>query len=97
MSNQEFCGYIHKKPGRNNLFNESFEFTINSSFKPDGRSMTVELWNKHIINDKVIGISIIDLDPIISFGENTMMASKLVTVSKINPSFLMIEDDEPKR
>jgi hypothetical protein len=90
MSNQDFCGYIHKKAGRKNLFNESFEFTINSCFKPEGRSMTVELWNKHIINDKVIGMSIIDLDPIISFEENTMMASKVVTVSKMNPSFLMM-------
>ena len=28
MSNQEFRGYIHKKAGRNNLFNESFEFIM---------------------------------------------------------------------
>lgn len=97
MSNQEYCGYIHKKAGRNNLFNESFEFIINSCFKPDGRSMTLELWNKHMISDKVIGMSIIDLDPIISFGENAMLASKIVTVSKENPSFLMMEDDEPRQ
>ena len=67
MSNQEFRGYIHKKAVRSNLFNESFEFVI---------------WNKAMINDKVIGLGIIDIDPIISFDENAMMGSKLITVSK---------------
>lgn len=97
MSNQEFSGYIHKKAGRSNLFNESFEFVINSCFKPEGRSMTVELWNKHVIGDRVLGMSIIDLDPIIGFGENLMMGSKLVTGNQENPPFLMMEDDEPKQ
>lgn len=58
--------------------------------------MTVELWNKSMINDKVIGLSIIDLDPIIEFGENAMMGSKMVTVNKENPPFLMMEDDQPR-
>lgn len=47
------------------MFNESFEFVVNSCFKSEGRSLVVELWTKGMINDKMLGMSILDIDPLI--------------------------------
>ena len=67
MSNQQFSGFIHKKAGRFDLFNESFQFIINSCYKTSGRSVCIELWDKRTISDKLIGMGTVDIDPIVNF------------------------------
>lgn len=63
------------------MFNESFEFIINSCYKSEGRSVCIEVWNQHMFGDKMIGTGTIDIDPIINFDEKNMIGSQILNVS----------------
>lgn len=64
------------------MFNESFEFIINSCYKSDGRSVCIEVWDKHVLNDKMVGMGTIDIDPIINFDERNMIGSRVINKNK---------------
>ena len=63
FSNQSFQGQVVKNGGLNPKFNDSSKFIVNSYFKTLGRCLEVELMDKNIASDDVIGYGIIDLDP----------------------------------
>jgi hypothetical protein len=44
--------------------NESFDFVINSKHQFHGRPLVVELWEKHTLSNKPIGMGMIDLNEI---------------------------------
>lgn len=43
--------------------------------------MKIEVWNKNLINDRIIGMGIIDINPMISFDENAMLGSRVISVA----------------
>ncbi len=63
FSNQSFQGQVVKNGGKNPKFNDTSTFIVNSYFKTLGRCLELELMDKNIASDDVIGYGIIDLDP----------------------------------
>lgn len=65
ISNQTATSKVILKGGKEPVFNESFEFFINSCFQTDGRRLEIQLWDQNKTSDTLIGFGIADLDPII--------------------------------
>ncbi len=65
VSNQTAISKVVRKGGKDPIFNESFEFFINSCYQINGRHLQVELWDSNKTSDSLIGFGITDLDPIL--------------------------------
>ena len=68
LSNQEKRTITAVKGDKEPLFNETFDFYINSCYKVHGRNLELTIMDqKKIKPDAEVGFGIVDLDPIINF------------------------------
>lgn len=69
VSNQSATSKVITKGGREPIFNESFNFFINSCYQAEGRHLEFELWDSNKTSDSLIGFGMADLDPIIKVND----------------------------
>lgn len=65
VSNQAVTSKIVSKGGKEPIFNESFDFFINSCYQKDGRHLELELWDSNKTSDSLIGFGMMDLDVVL--------------------------------
>ena len=65
VSNQSVTSKVVTKGGTAPIFNESFDFFINSSYQVNGRHLELELWDSNKTSDSLIGCGLADLDPLL--------------------------------
>lgn len=71
VSNQSVTGEVVKKGGKEPIFNQSFDFFINSCYKSEGRHLELELWDSNKTSDSLIGFGMADLDTILLSSKET--------------------------
>lgn len=75
VSNQSATTNVVKKGGKEPVFNEVFEFFINSCYQVEGRHLEVEVWDCNKTGDALIGVGMVDLDPVLLEGGNNSSGS----------------------